>query len=102
MTVVEKAARAWWRAHRPIGWTVVDHLRQPIVNALTPREIRLAMAVASLIRMERQAGKIHGASRAETPKERSIVRSTGLRRSETWHHRFWSLSAPPVRTAWPR
>lgn len=35
-------------------------------------------------------------------KERSIVRSTGLRRSETWHHRFWSLSAPPVRTAWPR
>lgn len=44
---VLRTALAWWRSHRPLGYTVHDHLNAPTVNAnYTPAAERLAKAVA--------------------------------------------------------
>ena len=51
---VQSAALAWWRAHRPVGWTREEHLREPTVNTLTDREKRLARTVAALAKVEKK------------------------------------------------
>lgn len=44
--VVIECAERWWRSRRPIGWTIDDHLAQPVVNCVDAAEIALARAVA--------------------------------------------------------
>jgi hypothetical protein len=52
---VERAALAWWRAHKPTDWSREEHLKHPAVNCgMTKWDHRLALAVA---RMEKARTK---------------------------------------------
>jgi len=50
MTAEEKdiiaAARTWWRGHRPVGWTLKEHLKNARVNVGSCVNWDLANAVA--------------------------------------------------------
>ena len=46
---VTDAAIAWWESHRPLGWTLDDHLKTPDVNCTVTTEQELAYAVASIV-----------------------------------------------------
>ncbi len=49
LSPVERAALAWWRGHRPVGWSLSMHLKCPLVNVLGGRDDRLAKAVLKLL-----------------------------------------------------
>jgi hypothetical protein len=44
---VAEAAAAWWKARRPSGWSLEQHLADPAVNCEGAHERELAEAVAS-------------------------------------------------------
>lgn len=46
--IVLQSAFRWWRSHRPIGWSLEDHLKRPTVNCVTKLERQLARDVSSL------------------------------------------------------
>ncbi len=48
---VEKAARAWWRQRRPVGWTRRKHLANPTINCNGKAETQLAQMVANWIKL---------------------------------------------------
>jgi hypothetical protein len=50
---VAEAAAAWWKARRPSGWSLEQHLADPAVNCEGAREHQLAQAVASWLRVKR-------------------------------------------------
>jgi hypothetical protein len=41
-----KTAKAWWEFHRPIGWSLEQHLANPGVNTFNKIEKALALEVA--------------------------------------------------------
>jgi hypothetical protein len=44
---VAKAAVAWWTQRRPRGWSLEQHLADPLVNCEGSHERRLAEAVSN-------------------------------------------------------
>lgn len=44
---VLRAARRWWRGHRPMGWTLGQHIENPAVNCSSQFDVELALAVAN-------------------------------------------------------
>lgn len=47
---LEQAARKWWEMHRPVGWTLEQHLANPTINTTASEADRaLARAVAKAI-----------------------------------------------------
>lgn len=36
----------WWSIHKPVDWTLAQHLGNPTVNLPTPAEQALAIAIA--------------------------------------------------------
>lgn len=54
MSPVEKAALAWWRSHRPVGWTLQEHLEHPKINAgYRDANEALVLAVVQMLREQR-------------------------------------------------
>jgi hypothetical protein len=51
LLAIEKNAKAWWKMHRPVGWTEAQHLKNPTVNCSTPDESRLARSVTKWIKL---------------------------------------------------
>jgi len=51
-------AVAWWKAKRPIGWSLERHLENPVVNCITDIENALARKVAVVVnfRMSQKRG----------------------------------------------
>lgn len=49
LTGLQQAALHWWEMHRPIGWTLRQHLDNPRVNTATPAERQLAESVAAAV-----------------------------------------------------
>lgn len=47
---LQDAAVAWWRSHRPVGYSEVEHLDNPRVNCSSGEEKRLAIAVAGFLK----------------------------------------------------
>lgn len=47
------AAVSWWREHKPRGWSIAQHLKNPAVNCTTEREKRLARAAARWYEIQR-------------------------------------------------
>lgn len=43
---IEQAAKRWWTAQRPEGWTLDQHLDEPTVNCTSKTSRDLATAVA--------------------------------------------------------
>ena len=50
MTTLERAAIEWWLAHRPRGYSQLEHLNRPGVNCRSRRDRDLALAVAQRVR----------------------------------------------------
>lgn len=48
---VEKAARAWWKTRRPVGWKESQHLANPTINCTDSKERTLAHAVAKWVKL---------------------------------------------------
>lgn len=48
------AAHDWWKQHRPVRWTLAEHMQNPTVNTTTPPEARLAAYVAAMVTPKRQ------------------------------------------------
>jgi hypothetical protein len=46
LQAVAEAALAWWRSRRPRGWSLEQHLADPMVHCEGDHERRLAEAVA--------------------------------------------------------
>jgi len=44
------AALRWWRARRPRGWNVRDHLVHPTVNTTSASDRYLAQSAARVVR----------------------------------------------------
>lgn len=40
----------WWRSHRPLGWSLDEHLNNPDVNLTEPEDRNLARFVARLVK----------------------------------------------------
>jgi hypothetical protein len=67
------AASAWWYAHRPVGWSLSDHLGNPAINCgARCSEGLLAAAVADLVRERRK----------QREREAKIVKRLGLKVTE--------------------
>ena len=49
MSPVEKAAVAWWKSKRPVGWSKARHLRTYSVNTTTEAEHFLSKVVAKML-----------------------------------------------------
>lgn len=47
---VLRAAKAWWKGHRPSIFSLEDHLNAPTINTCTETEKQLARAIAALDR----------------------------------------------------
>lgn len=43
-------AIGWWRAHPPVGWKEAKHILNPAINTTTHKELKLAYAVADLLK----------------------------------------------------
>ena len=54
MTALEKEAIAWWRMHRPWGWSLTEHIASPTVNTTHRCEHRLAEEVAKFVEHRRK------------------------------------------------
>ena len=54
---LRKAALAWWKANRPVGWSTADHMCHPAVNTVGEEESRLARAVARMVRQRARVAK---------------------------------------------
>jgi hypothetical protein len=53
---VIRAALAWWRGQRPMGWTEAEHLANPTVNTgHSDRSHQLAAAVGGYVKEKRLA-----------------------------------------------
>jgi hypothetical protein len=50
---VAEAAVAWWKERRPKGWSLEQHLADPMVNCGEDRERRLAGAVSKWVSLKR-------------------------------------------------
>jgi hypothetical protein len=46
---VAEAAVVWWTEHRPSGWSLEQHLTDPLVNCEGSHERRLAEAVSKWV-----------------------------------------------------
>ena len=49
------AAYQWWRNHRPVAYTLEQHLQNPTTNTTTADEQALAVAVADIERLAERA-----------------------------------------------
>ena len=45
---VLNGAKGWWEARRPVGFSLVDHIRNPTINMATTPDHKLARAIAAL------------------------------------------------------
>lgn len=51
---IKNSAMQWWEQHRPVRWTLQQHLQNPTINCATPAENNLARAVShSIIRRQK-------------------------------------------------
>ena len=57
-TRIIRAARAWWRQRRPVGWSETLHLACPDINTCSECEHRLAGAVGDYVESIRRAASI--------------------------------------------
>ena len=55
--IVYNAAKFWWERHRPIKWTLAEHLELPSVNTATSAEGDLARAVARIVKASAERAK---------------------------------------------
>lgn len=44
------AANAWWTGRRPVSWSYEQHMENPTINAVTPTEKSLALAISKILR----------------------------------------------------
>jgi hypothetical protein len=49
------AAVRWWARHRPVDWTLQDHMDNPTINTATPAEKKLALVVAAHLKAVKEA-----------------------------------------------
>jgi len=53
-------AVSWWREHKPKGWGINQHLKNPTVNCVTHRERMLARAAARWYSIQRPSAGVSG------------------------------------------
>lgn len=51
------AAISWWRGHRPIEWTEVEHRGNPTVNCASNKERELARVVAEYVSLTKRGAR---------------------------------------------
>jgi hypothetical protein len=44
-------AKLWWEAHRPLSYSLDNHLADPTVNLHTKEEKNLALTIANMVKL---------------------------------------------------
>lgn len=48
-SAIERCAYAWWKQHKPLTWSFMEHLSNPTVNCTTPTGKDIARAIADAL-----------------------------------------------------
>jgi hypothetical protein len=51
MTKEQKAILRWWKGFRPIGWTIRNHMENPIINTTRGHDGNLAKLAGKIANM---------------------------------------------------